>query len=72
MMKTDIEGHDSIVLTNLIFSGVYCSIDLIYGEHFNQEFQHAVSILKQYTNSCKTELVPLDDESHFMIKLPFF
>ncbi|UJR11445.1 hypothetical protein I4U23_015624 [Adineta vaga] len=72
MIKTDIEGHDSIVLTNLIFSGVYCSIDLIYGEHFNQEFQNAVSVLKQYTNSCRTELVLLDDETYHVVKIPFF
>jgi hypothetical protein len=72
MVKTDIEGHDSIVLTNLIFSGVYCSIDLIYGEHFDAEFQNAVAVLKRYTNSCKTELIPLDDETHHIVRVPFF
>ncbi|CAF0951545.1 unnamed protein product [Adineta steineri] len=72
MMKTDIEQHDSIVLTSLIFSGVYCSIDLIYGEHFNQDFRNAISVLKQYTNSCKTELVYMDDETYHTKRVPFF
>ncbi|CAF1054851.1 unnamed protein product [Adineta steineri] len=72
MMKTDIEQHDSIVLTSLIFSGVYCSIDLIYGEHFNEDFRNAISILKQYTNSCKTELVYMDDETYHTRRVPFF
>ncbi len=71
MMKTDIEGHDAIVLTHLIFSGVYCSIDLIYGEHFNTEFQKAVSLLKGYSNSCKTELVYMDDELYHNLRIPF-
>jgi hypothetical protein len=71
MMKIDIEDHDAIVLTHLIFSGVYCSIDLIYGEHFNHEFQNAVSVLKRYSNSCKTELVYMDDELYHNLRIPF-
>jgi len=71
MMKIDIEDHDAIVLTHLIFSGVYCSIDLIYGEHFNHEFQNAVSVLKRYSNSCKTELVYMDDELYHNLRVPF-
>ncbi|CAF1247611.1 unnamed protein product [Adineta steineri] len=71
MMKTDIEGHDSAVLANLIFSGAYCSIDLIYGEHFNNEFQQAISRLKKDSNTCKTELIALDDESYYLQRFPF-
>ncbi|CAF1505674.1 unnamed protein product [Adineta steineri] len=71
MMKTDIEGHDSAVLANLIFSGAYCSIDLIYGEHFNNEFQQAISLLKKDSNTCKTKLIFLDDESYYRQRFPF-
>ncbi|CAF2068869.1 unnamed protein product [Rotaria magnacalcarata] len=71
LMKTDIEGHDPTVIAHLVLSGIYCSIDLIYGEHFNDEFQKTISVLQQYSNSCKTKLVYLDDESYFNQRFPF-
>jgi hypothetical protein len=71
MMKTDIEGHDSVVLANLIFGGVYCSIDLIYGEHLNNKFIETISTLHEYSSSCKTKLIYLDDESYYLDRFPF-
>ncbi|CAF2681411.1 unnamed protein product [Rotaria sp. Silwood2] len=71
MMKTDIEGHDTVVLANLILNGVYCSIDLIYGEHFDNKFQNAISLLQQYSSSCKTKLIYIDDESYYTARFPF-
>lgn len=71
MMKSDIEGHDSVVLANLILSGVYCSIDLIYGEHLTDEFRNATSVLQRYSNSCKTKLINMDDESYYKERFPF-
>ncbi|CAF1043650.1 unnamed protein product [Rotaria sp. Silwood1] len=71
MMKIDIEGHDPIVLANLILNGIYCSIDLIYGEHFDKKFQNAISVLQQYSNSCKTKLIYMDDESYHNKRFPF-
>ncbi|CAF1026399.1 unnamed protein product [Adineta steineri] len=71
MMKSDIEGHDSTVLANLIFNGVFCSIDLIYGEHFNSDLQQAILSLKKYSNTCKTEVLELTDEKYDLQKFPF-
>ncbi|CAF4396459.1 unnamed protein product, partial [Adineta steineri] len=71
MMKSDIEGHDSTVLANLIFDGVFCSIDLIYGEHFNRDLQEAILSLKKYSNTCKTEVLELTDEKYDLQKFPF-
>ncbi|CAM4842493.1 unnamed protein product [Rotaria magnacalcarata] len=71
VMKTDIEGHDQTVIANLVLSGVYCSINLIYGEHFNDEFEKAISVLKRHSNSCETKLVRLDDESYYNKRFPF-
>ncbi|CAF1347644.1 unnamed protein product [Rotaria sordida] len=71
MMKSDIEGHDSTVIANLILNGVYCSIDLIYGEHLNDTFLKAISLLQQYSNSCKTKLIYMDDESYYTTRFPF-
>ncbi|CAF1485795.1 unnamed protein product, partial [Rotaria sordida] len=71
MMKSDIEGHDSTVLANFILNGIYCSIDLIYGEHFDKKFQKAISLLQQYSNSCKTKLIYMDDESYHNKRFSF-
>ena len=71
MVKSDIEGHDSTVIANLILSGVYCSIDLIYGEHFNTEFQNSISLLQRYSNSCKTKLIYMDDETYHNKRFSF-
>ena len=71
MMKNDIEGHDSVVIANFILSGMYCSVDLIYGEHLDSEFRNAVSVLQRYSNSCKTELINMDDESYYKERFPF-
>jgi len=71
MMKSDIEEHDSTVIANLILSGVYCSIDLIYGEHLNDQFRSAISLLQQYSKSCKTKLINMDDESYYQARFPF-
>ncbi|UJR29994.1 hypothetical protein I4U23_017541 [Adineta vaga] len=70
MMKSDIEGHDSLVIANLVLSGIYCSIDLIYGEHFNNEFQTSIALLQQYSNSCKTKLIYMDDETYYTQRFP--
>jgi hypothetical protein len=71
VMKSDIEGHDSVVIANFVLSGVFCSIDLIYGEHFNKEFQNAVSLLQKYSDLCKTKLIYMDDETYYTHKFPF-
>ncbi|CAF1229676.1 unnamed protein product [Didymodactylos carnosus] len=71
MMKSDIEGHDSMVLANLILSGLYCSIDLIYGEHLSPQFQDSVSLFQQYSESCKTKLISMDDESYHTARFSF-
>ncbi|CAF3886086.1 unnamed protein product [Adineta steineri] len=71
MMKSDIEGHDSTVLANLILSGVYCSIDLIYGEHLTNEFVNGIALFQKYSQSCKTKLIRMDDESFYQTRLPF-
>lgn len=71
MMKTDIEGHDAVVLTNFILSGCYCAIDLIYGEHMSRKLLDAVSLVQESANSCKTELLYLDDESYHNRRFPF-
>jgi hypothetical protein len=71
MLKTDIEGHDSLVMANLILSGVYCSIDLVYGEHLSEEFKNAVSLLQRSSNSCKTKFLLIDDESYYTARFPF-
>jgi hypothetical protein len=71
MLKSDIEGHDSLVMANLILSGVYCSIDLVYGEHLSEEFKNAVSLLQRSSNSCKTKLLLIDDESYYTARFPF-
>jgi hypothetical protein len=71
MMKSDIEGHDSVVIANLILSGMYCSIDLIYGEHLSEEFRKATSILQKYSNLCKTKLIVMDDETYHTQRSPF-
>lgn len=71
MMKHDIEGHDPKVLTDFIFRGVYCSIDLLYGEHLTNEFRKSVAELQQYSTSCGTKLVDSDDESYYTSRFPF-
>jgi hypothetical protein len=71
VMKSDIEGHDSVVIANFVLSGVFCSIDLIYGEHFNKEFQNAISLLQKYSDLCKTKLIYMDDETYYTNKFPF-
>lgn len=71
MMKTDIEGHDQVVLTAMILSGVYCSIDLIYGEHLSGEFQNTIGYLLKNSKSCRTKLVNMDDESYHKERFSF-
>ena len=71
MMKTDIEGHDQAVLANLLLSSLYCSIDLIYGEHLVAEFQNAVALFQRYSEWCKTKLIYMDDESYYQTRFPF-
>ena len=71
VMKSDIEGHDSTVIANLVLNGIFCSIDLIYGEHFNKDFQNSIQLLQQYSNSCKTKLIFLDDETYYRQRFPF-
>ena len=71
MMKTDIEGHDQIILTALILSGIYCSIDLIYGEHLSNEFQTAIQILLKNSKISRTKRIFMDDESYYRNRFPF-
>jgi hypothetical protein len=71
LIKSDIEGHDSVVLANLILNGVYCSIDCIYGEHFDRQFQNSISFLQKYSRSCPTKLIYLDDETYHDQRFPF-
>ena len=71
MMKTDIEGHDAVVLTNLILTGCYCAIDLIYGEHMSRQLLDAVLLVQESANSCKTQLLYMDDESYHNQRFPF-
>jgi hypothetical protein len=61
----------SLVLANLILSGVFCSIDFIYGEHFNKDLQNAILLLQNYSNLCKTKFIYLDDETYHNQKFPF-
>ena len=71
MIKSDIEGHDPTVLTNLILNGVYCSIDLILGEHLSAGFRESLSQLQKFAPSCKTKLLYMDDETYFQSRFPF-
>lgn len=71
MMKHDIEEHDPYVLTNFIVRGVYCSIDVIYGEHLTSDFRKSVAEIQKYSKSCQTKLIDIDDESYVSYKLPF-
>jgi hypothetical protein len=71
VMKSDIEGHDPTVIANLIFNGVFCSIDLIYAEHFNNEFHTAISVLQRNSGLCKTKFIYLDDETYFNHTPPY-
>ena len=62
VMKSDIEGHDSIVLTHLLNHGVLCDISLVYGEHFNLDFRNSMlNSLREA--SCDTQIIHMDDES---------
>ena len=70
MIKSDIEGHDSIVLAHLILEGVYCSIDLIYAEHLTPQFRDSISFLQKLSASCPTKLIYLDDETYFNRRFP--
>ena len=71
MMKHDLEGHDLAVLTDFVFRGIYCTIDLVYGEHLNAEFHKSIAQIRQHSKSCKTKLVDMDDESYHNVRLPF-
>ena len=71
MMKSDIEGHDQVVLTAMILGGVYCSIDLIYAEHVSKDFIKATEILSYNSKTCQTKLIYMDDESYYKYRFPF-
>ena len=71
MMKHDLEGHDSTVMIDFIFGGVFCTIDFIYDEHLKKEFYESVAQIQQYLKSCKTKLVHLDDEFYHNKRFPF-
>ena len=71
MMKSDLEGHDQVVLTAMILSGIYCSIDLIYGEHLSGEFQNTIGYLLKNSKTCRTKLIYMDDESYHRDRFPF-
>jgi len=71
MMKSDLEGHDQIVLQAMILSGIYCSIDLIYAEHLSGEFYNATGYLLKNSKTCRTKLVNMDDESYHRDRFPF-
>jgi hypothetical protein len=66
MMKSGIEGHDSVVLANLILGGVYCSIDLIYAKHLDKNFNDTTLTLQGYSSSCKTKLINMNDEKYYL------
>ncbi|CAF1234124.1 unnamed protein product [Didymodactylos carnosus] len=71
MMKSDIEGHDMTVISHLILHGIYCSIDLIYGEHISKVYKESIKTIQRHSTSCKAELILLDDERYNTQKLPF-
>ena len=71
MMKHDLEGHDQSVIADFILRGVYCSIDLIYGEHITDSFWNSLSQIRRYSKSCGTSYINMDDESYHNTKLPF-
>lgn len=71
MMKSDMEGHDQTVLAAFIFRGVYCSVDLIYGEHLSEEFRNAIEVLLKSSKACPTKLVYMDDEFYHTSRFPF-
>ncbi len=60
--KSDIEGLDETVLNHLLASGLLCRIALVYGEHISADWLSAFKLLQKGT-TCKTQVVPLDDES---------
>jgi hypothetical protein len=62
VMKSDIEGHDMIVLSHLLTRGVLCQVSMVYGEHMTPAWIAATTNILQLAN-CSTELKSLDDES---------
>ena len=71
MMKHDLEGHDSTVMIDFVLRGMYCTIDLVYGEHLPEPFQDSISQTLQYSKSCQTKYLDMDDESYYTVRLPF-
>lgn len=71
VMKHDIEEHDPYVLANFILRGVYCSLDVIYGEHLTNDFRKSVVEIQKYSKSCQTKLIDMDDESYVSHRFPF-
>lgn len=62
VMKSDIEGHDMVVLSHLLATGVLCHVSEVYGEHISEEWVASTRDILQLAN-CTTLLTPLDDES---------
>ena len=62
LIKSDIENHDTSVLTHMLTEGVLCHVDLVYGEHMSEEWLAAMTMIMAIAN-CSTKFVSLDDES---------
>ena len=62
VMKSDIEGHDMVMLSHLFAAGSLCKISFIYGEHMTAEWTSAISLILQVAN-CTTHIQVLGDES---------
>ena len=62
VLKSDIEGSDEHVLSDLLTQGVLCQISSIYGEHMTPEWLQAVQRILE-TAGCKTRFHTLDDET---------
>ena len=71
VMKHDLEGHDSTVLIDFMLRGMYCTINLIYGEHLNKDLYNFTVRIPQYSKSCQTKYLDMDDEYYHNVKFPF-
>lgn len=61
VMKSDIEGMDTTILSHLLHERVLCNISFVYGEHMTVEFVNA-TLAALRDEGCPTHIELLDDE----------
>lgn len=61
VMKSDIEGMDTDILSHLLREQVLCNVSFIYGEHMTVEFVNATMEALRL-EGCRTQIELLDDE----------